>query len=642
MKKNLLKICLIFFTVAMVTTTSKAQNNGDFRSVTSGGWATLATWETYDVATTSWIPAIAVPTNGNNVTVLNTHIITLDGTKGVNKLTIDAGAVVKSAGGTIRNVRVQESIINNGSFGASGSNERLSIEGYAVNGTITITGTGVYLVSLIRNNGISQNVDFVIDADLNVSSYISGPYTLSSGTSNSASQGDDNVNIIINAGKTVTCGSSSYLHAPSGNTTITTDFYGSYTYTINGTLDMTTSTTSCVVAHNTIGSVTINVNGTWKMGSALRTASAFATMPVGIAAFNLGTNGVIDASLNAAGTNLVMTNSTSGLYTFFNITGNGILKQNPSKHSSQGIFRVGTANFYSPVTIGAVAAPNAVYAVNVSAVPDGTKKVVNRVWDISSPTTVADLNLTFGAVAGIEKNGFNITPDPVLVYNWLGAAWGAGTTATAAGSGTVADPHTAAITLVNTLGKFSVANEEPIVLPLKFIAFTAKANVAGNQALLNWTTAEEKNTLDFVIEKSIDGVVFSSIGIVGAKNASGIHPYNFIDNAVNSGVSYYRINQRDLDGKSAISKVVFVNIKSQIAISAYPNPVVNELYISHPLTSKEGQIVVYDLAGKKIANQKIISGTALSTVKVSQLVPAIYLLEVNTGSDTVRKRFIKE
>ena len=111
---------------------------------------------------------------------------------------------------------------------------------------------------------------------------------------------------------------------------------------------------------------------------------------------------------------------------------------------------------------------------------------------------------------------------------------------------------------------------------------------------------------------------------------------------MNSGVSYYRINQRDLDGKFSFSKVVFVNIKSQVVINAYPNPVVNELYISHPLTSKEGQIVVYDLAGKKIANQKIISGTTLSTVKVSQLVPAIYLLEVNTGTDTVRKRFIKE
>src|SRR5205085_2757633 len=39
------------------------QNGGDYRSVASGNWNSLGTWETYDGA--NWVPASATPTAAN-------------------------------------------------------------------------------------------------------------------------------------------------------------------------------------------------------------------------------------------------------------------------------------------------------------------------------------------------------------------------------------------------------------------------------------------------------------------------------------------------------------------------------------------------------------------------------------------------
>ena len=85
-----------------------------------------------------------------------------------------------------------------------------------------------------------------------------------------APQNDDNITITINEGKTVTIGSAGFLQVGGSPTTNTVGEFGTYTYNINGTLDMRSTGTSCIVGHATLAKVTtINVNGTWLMGNAI-------------------------------------------------------------------------------------------------------------------------------------------------------------------------------------------------------------------------------------------------------------------------------------------------------------------------------------------------------------------------------------
>jgi autotransporter-associated beta strand protein len=71
-----------------------AQIAGDYRSVASGTWNSLATWEAYDGA--NWNAAGATPTaaNANVITIQATHIVT-------NSSSLTADQIVIAAGGTL-------------------------------------------------------------------------------------------------------------------------------------------------------------------------------------------------------------------------------------------------------------------------------------------------------------------------------------------------------------------------------------------------------------------------------------------------------------------------------------------------------------------------------------------------------------
>jgi Secretion system C-terminal sorting domain len=119
-------------------------------------------------------------------------------------------------------------------------------------------------------------------------------------------------------------------------------------------------------------------------------------------------------------------------------------------------------------------------------------------------------------------------------------------------------------------------------LPIELKSFSAK-KTQDNKALLTWETASELNNEGFIIEKSKDGKHFSSIGFVkGTGNSTIEQHYDFYDNAFNEG-AYYRLKQKDFDGKTAYTKSVFVENKypTKGKSLAYPNPSNGNFFIDH-------------------------------------------------------------
>jgi hypothetical protein len=91
-------------------------------------------------------------------------------------------------------------------------------------------------------------------------------------------------------------------------------------------------------------------------------------------------------------------------------------------------------------------------------------------------------------------------------------------------------------------------------LPVNFTSFTATK--AGGQALLRWQTAQEQNSLNFTVERSTNGVNFSSIGeMPAAGNSSTPKDYSFTDAEPAQGINYYRLKEVDLDLRSMYSTV---------------------------------------------------------------------------------------
>lgn len=91
------------------------------------------------------------------------------------------------------------------------------------------------------------------------------------------------------------------------------------------------------------------------------------------------------------------------------------------------------------------------------------------------------------------------------------------------------------------------------VLPLKWVSFTAQKQE--DHVLLSWSTAEEENTKDFIVQHSVNDQEWNNIATVSAAgNNNAITNYSYLHSSPAEGVNYYRILQRDMDGNYSYSE----------------------------------------------------------------------------------------
>lgn len=79
--------------------------------------------------------------------------------------------------------------------------------------------------------------------------------------------------------------------------------------------------------------------------------------------------------------------------------------------------------------------------------------------------------------------------------------------------------------------------------------------------------------------------------------------------------------------------------KDSPEISIYPNPVFNEFSLPGLSLHMPATIIMYDLYGNQL--KRISSERNQTTTDVSMLVPGIYFVEVRSGKETYRGKFIK-
>ena len=185
------------------------------------------------------------------------------------------------------------------------------------------------------------------------------------------------------------------------------------------------------------------------------------------------------------------------------------------------------------------------------------------------------------------------------------------------------------VTIVNAAGtvastiNITVTN---VTLPVSWLSFTAQKR--GEESLLMWATASEQNTRDFEIQRSADAFSWSSIGVVpAAGNSNNIKNYSFVDGYPSKGnvYNYYRILQRDIDGKFTYSKIVYLkydHIGEEFLL--YPNPAsdIITIYISESQDSK-----LINVAGSIVWSGKLIAG--YNKISVSSYPRGIYYLLMN-------------
>ena len=163
------------------------------------------------------------------------------------------------------------------------------------------------------------------------------------------------------------------------------------------------------------------------------------------------------------------------------------------------------------------------------------------------------------------------------------------------------------------------------------------ANKRNATGVLQWSTEEESNTGQFIIERSNDGKNFTGIGAVFANDQAGLNQYIFTDTLPVQGFDYYRLQIVGRDGTVSYSPIRELNFSDrQNDFTVYPNPVTNgtvfiasaENCNSAELSDASGKVVRrYLLYGKNntlnlngiskgVYELKIITDTSVGTEKI--------------------------
>lgn len=165
-----------------------------------------------------------------------------------------------------------------------------------------------------------------------------------------------------------------------------------------------------------------------------------------------------------------------------------------------------------------------------------------------------------------------------------------------------------------------------IPLPVDLINFKLK-NDAGN-VYLDWTAANEVNLQSYGIQKSIDGINFSPLAHVPAKNNSSLNNYQYIDRltAVAGDTKlYYRLAIQDLDQAIRFSNVLQANTGTASNLVLYPNPTNNGLIRITGLET--GDIInITDPLGRQL--QRINTSEAAKQINLNGFNSGIYIISV--------------
>lgn len=181
------------------------------------------------------------------------------------------------------------------------------------------------------------------------------------------------------------------------------------------------------------------------------------------------------------------------------------------------------------------------------------------------------------------------------------------------------------------------------ILPVALTSFDAKNE--GEIIKLSWTTASEKNSSHFDVLKSSDGIDFQKIGEVKAiGEADNKTDYTFNDSNPLPGVNYYKLQQFDKDGKSAIYGPVQVTTtieKTDFNIYASVSKSAVELSV-YSVVKQQGKIRILNIGGQVLLEESLNleKGYNKISLPVNGVKTGVQIAILNAQEEVVTKKFV--
>ncbi len=188
------------------------------------------------------------------------------------------------------------------------------------------------------------------------------------------------------------------------------------------------------------------------------------------------------------------------------------------------------------------------------------------------------------------------------------------------------------------------ADEVASALPVVLIDFHGEAGEHSNY--LFWATATETSSDYFLLEKSKDGISYTTVGKVkGAGNSVRKNSYSLEDVFPSEGLNYYRLSQFDFNGKPGISGVITLRNTGNTEFFLFPNPTKSNLIQGSFSGSSDQKIlmVLYNTLGEEVYSKAVVidNGNFLFSPEHSESIPpGLYYIMASTEKKTFKQKLV--
>lgn len=177
------------------------------------------------------------------------------------------------------------------------------------------------------------------------------------------------------------------------------------------------------------------------------------------------------------------------------------------------------------------------------------------------------------------------------------------------------------------------------ILPITLLDFSVKKNA--QTVTVNWRTANENNSKEFLVQRSIDnGVHWETIKTIAAAGYSqNTLVYNVVDYSPAKGLNLYRLKSVDVDNRFSLSANRQVFFAENVQVSVWPNPATSEINIQFAAKDVANkQILLVDRNGKQV--KKLNTLSAKLKMNLSGLAKGLYILNISSAYGETTEKII--
>jgi hypothetical protein len=178
-------------------------------------------------------------------------------------------------------------------------------------------------------------------------------------------------------------------------------------------------------------------------------------------------------------------------------------------------------------------------------------------------------------------------------------------------------------------------------LPVTLISFEAIKQ--GNGVVVQWLANSTGSNVQFLLERSTDQKNWLLLKDISAKeNRTGFQKYDYNDAQPLNGTNYYRLRIMDDNGSIFTSRISIVSFGADWKFKIYPNPV-SGTRLQFYSNRKLAELVVSDIYGKRIIDQKLNTNMSTFSLNISSLTKGVYFIEVvNAEGESLTQRFVRQ